>query len=91
MTNTGAFFIPEEPVLGSAVILSKPTPAIQLERKENGCARLGLLLQLPRGASLEICGEGFNERTVKVRTNNQYYFVFRQDIEAPRAMAAWTG
>jgi hypothetical protein len=47
-------------------------------------------MQLPRGATLEVCGDGFNERTVKVRTNNRYYFVFRQDIEAPRAMAATT-
>ena len=81
--DNSAFFIPDTTVGGETIALSKPISAIQLLRKENGGAKLGLLSQLGPGTRVERCGDGFNERTAKVRANGQCYFVFRQDIESP--------
>ncbi len=47
-----------------------------------GSARLGAVMQLPSSARVEICGRGFNDRTVKIRSNGHYYFVFWQDLMA---------
>jgi hypothetical protein len=56
---------------------------------ENGGGKLGLLSQLGPGVTVEICGNGFDDRTVKVRTaNQQYYFVFFQDLTLQKAAAA---
>lgn len=60
--------------------LSKNIAAIELEMAESGKARLGPVLQLPNGSLLDVCGDGFNERTVKIRSNGKYYFVFRSDL-----------
>lgn len=46
-----------------------------------GQERHGLVTQLPQSADLEICGDGFNDRTVKVRWHDSFYFVFRDDLE----------
>jgi hypothetical protein len=42
--------------------------------------RLGPVCELPIGAELEICGDGFNERTVRTRCGDGYYFVFWRDL-----------
>jgi hypothetical protein len=84
------FFIPASDTGGPKIPLSKRISAIELIRKEDGRAKLGLLSQLGPGVVIEQCGDGFNERTVKVRTNGQVYFVFREDLEAqaPKVRAA---
>jgi hypothetical protein len=61
-------------------LLAKNISAIELNGIEGGKARLGPVLQLPNGAQLDVCGEGFNEKTVKIRLNGKYYFVFRSDL-----------
>jgi hypothetical protein len=60
--------------------LAKNIAAIELNGIEGGKARLGPVLQLPDGAQLDVCGEGFNDKTVKIRSNGKYYFVFRSDL-----------
>jgi hypothetical protein len=60
--------------------LAKNISAIELNGVENGKARLGPVLQLPHGAQVEVCGDGFNERTVKIRSNGKYYFAFLSDL-----------
>jgi len=80
--NTEALFIPDAHVSGCKISLSKPISAIQLVRKENGRVKLGPLRQLRPGTTLERCGDGFNERTAKVRVDGQCYFAFLQDIES---------
>lgn len=55
--------------------------AIPIVAEPEGAARLGIITQLPQAAELQITGEGFNERTIKVRWNDSCYFVFRDDIE----------
>jgi hypothetical protein len=69
------------------LLLEKPICAIQLLFTEKGEQRLGLLAQLGSGTNAEICGPGFNERTVRVRVNGQSYFVFLQDIQVPEVFS----
>jgi len=65
----------------SRITLPKEIVAIQIESSENGKSRCGLLSRLPQGAELTISGDGFNQRTAKVRCHGQIYFVFLQDLE----------
>ena len=65
---------------GTRVVLSKGASAVQLQTHSNGSSKLGLICQLPAGTALELCGEGYSERTVKVRYRDQFYFVFRHDL-----------
>ncbi len=65
--------------------LARRIAAISLDKtsgQSEGPERMGLILQLPAEADVEVCGEGFNARTVKVRHNDSYYFVFSEDLPA---------
>ena len=64
-----------------ARVLPKVISGIQVISAEDGRSRLGMVAQLPQNAQLEICGEGFDDRTVQVRWLNADYVVFRQDLE----------
>jgi hypothetical protein len=55
--------------------------AMQIREREDGSARMGLLAEIPAEPTPEVCGEGFNDRTVKVRIGERTYFVYRQDLE----------
>jgi hypothetical protein len=39
-----------------------------------------MFAELPKGAMLVICGAGFNHRTLKVRWQNDTYYVFERDL-----------
>jgi hypothetical protein len=80
MVNTDSFFLPEPECDGEKVILSRSVCAIQLVKRQSG-TRLGPLTQLHVGTTVEICGEGYNERTLKVRMNGDYFFIFSQDLD----------
>lgn len=41
----------------------------------------GFLVELPVGVHVEVCGVGYNDRTVEVRLDDESYIVFAQDIE----------
>ena len=69
--------------LQGPIVLSKDISALAIEADEHGGQRYGLIEQLPNGASVMLIGDGFNDRTVKVRCNEKYYYVFLQDIEGP--------
>ncbi|HZQ55461.1 MAG TPA: hypothetical protein VFB14_24900 [Bryobacteraceae bacterium] len=71
-------------------VLTRNIPAIQIvpEGEQN---RLGLITQLPRFSELEACGSGFDPETIKVRCNGILYFVFLQDLEPVRKLAAIAG
>ena len=49
------------------VVLVRNASALQLETLANGTPRLGLMCQFPPGTQVELCGDGYSERTVKVR------------------------
>lgn len=78
--DKSALFIPDEGLGGSPVVLARNISAIQLVKKEDGGAKLGFLVQLAAGTKVLLCGDGFNERTVKIRAEGNCYFVFRQDV-----------
>jgi hypothetical protein len=81
--NEDMIFIPTEPVICGSCILSRKIAAIRLDYRagqNSEKAKLGSILQLPAGSNLEVCGGGFNSRTVKVRHQNSYYFVFEEDL-----------
>lgn len=91
MSSSG-FFKPSPEYTSQKVALQKAVSAIQVFQNEDGTSRLGLLSKLGPGTALERCGDGFNERTVKVRVDGHYYFVFLQDLDGQageeRAQAA---
>jgi hypothetical protein len=68
--------------------LSKNISAIPLVPSESGTEKLGVITQLPAGATVDVCGDGFNERTAKVRYADRYFFVFLQDLQEPGYLAA---
>ena len=72
----------------STFILPRNISAIQAASESDGAVRLGTILQLPEGTQVRICGDGFNERTVKVVWEGAYYFVFLEDLEPGRALQA---
>jgi hypothetical protein len=72
-------------------VLSRNISAIQVIPDGTGRMRLGMIHQLPEGAEVDICGEGFNDRTKKISCEGGYYYVFKEDIEAGDFLeaAAW--
>jgi hypothetical protein len=81
MIDSDALFIPDKQLCSKTVLLAKRIMAIELTADDTGGVKLGPLTALGSGAALEICGTGFNDRTIKVRTEGQCYFVFLKDIE----------
>jgi hypothetical protein len=45
----------------------------------------GFLIELPSGVQVEVCGVGYNDRTVEVRFDGEFYIIFAQDIELDSA------
>lgn len=60
--------------------------ALRINHSPEGIEELGLFTQLPREPSLNVCGEGFNERTVRVTFKGLQYFVFREDLSEPNRL-----
>jgi hypothetical protein len=76
-------FIPSDTYVESAQILTRKIPAIQLEcegGQSTAEAKLGPILHLPAGSTVDLCGAGFNATTVKVRHHDAYFFVFHEDL-----------
>ena len=64
----------------SPVILHKDVAAFEIVPDQNGKAQMGTCLQLAKGSPIEICGAGFSERTVRVRSGQNYYFVLMKSV-----------
>ncbi len=62
-------------------VLPKNTSAIQIIPDGYDRIRMGTLLQLPEGARVEISGEGFDDRTVRIAWEGNCYYAFREDLE----------
>jgi hypothetical protein len=67
--------------------LPRNTSAIQAISDLDGNTRLGIIVQLPDGAEVRVCGEGFNERTVKVAWEGGFYYIFREDLAFEDSMS----
>ena len=59
--------------VGKTFVLRKDIAAIQALGSGGGRPGMG-------GLQVEVCGSGFSERTVKVRTNGDSFFVLRQNV-----------
>ncbi len=80
MVNQDDLLIRSQSSAEQLFALSKSIAAIEAIPSEKEHAGLGTVMQLPYGARVEICGKGFNDSTIKIRSNNKYYFVFEQDL-----------
>lgn len=65
-------FVRERTTVRSTYILPKKISAVRLETKA--------VSQMPAGSHVEVCGEGYNPRTVKVCCGGTMFFVFREDL-----------
>ncbi len=81
MVNEEVLYAPGAHEASLSHSLARNISAIELIAAESGKPRLGPVLQLPNGSLLDVCGDGFNERTIKIRSNGKYYFVFRSDLD----------
>jgi hypothetical protein len=70
------------PFEGTTFTLLRNISAIQAISGPEASVRLGTILQLPEGTQVRVCGDGFNERTVKVAWEGAYYFIFWEDLDA---------
>ncbi len=74
-------YIPESVHSLRSYTLSKRVAAIRLTRAARGSeGKLGEIVQLQPGTRLDCCGDGYNERTIKVHYDGSFYFVFLQDV-----------
>jgi len=78
--NEDSLFLPVETVDSPSFTLSGPVSAVQLI-PHGSRARLGPLVSLKEGQEIQLCGDGYNDRTLKVRLGEQFFFVFRRDLE----------
>jgi hypothetical protein len=79
--NRDEIFIPSPVSVESVVRLSRSVSAVHLEPgSDPGRARLGEIRTLQVGETVELCGGGYNDKTVKVRSSGEFFFVFRADL-----------
>lgn len=82
MLNSDVLSIPDCLVPERSCTLTRTIAGIQLVPADGKQGRLGNVLQLCSGSVLDFCGDGYDARTVKVRCDGSFYFVFLQDVEA---------
>jgi hypothetical protein len=79
--NSNVLSIPDCLVPERSHTLSKTIAGIQLVSADGKQGKLGCVSQLRPGSRLDFCGGGYDARTVKVRCEGKFYFVFLQDLE----------
>jgi hypothetical protein len=77
---------PEPSLVPGIVTAPKTISALERLPTHQG-AHAGRITPIPEGTRLQVCGYGFNERTLEVRWEGRQGFVFLQDI-APVETAA---
>jgi hypothetical protein len=83
MWNANAVsYHPTDLLTGNRYMLSDEIYGMQLLPTNGRPFKVGPVIRLPRGAQLNACGEGFNDRTVKVCCNGSLYFVFLKDLDS---------
>ena len=87
MSITDALSTPEYNSVEAIITVPKEISALELVQTEAG-ARLGQIASVPKGTRLKLCGSGFNERTIKVRSEGRFYFVFLRDLEPVEGVVA---
>ena len=74
--------LPDDSVAIARRSFNRPVAAIPVEPDGNDGSRLGPVQQLQAGTRVGICGPGFNNATVLVKSydDGQFYFVFLADL-----------
>jgi hypothetical protein len=72
------------PPIEGTVVLQKCVSAIPITLGKNGKTEMAPIAMLPEGAALQICGDGFDEMTVRAQWAGQAYYVFCQDLRPSR-------
>ena len=81
MLSEDVLYIPQLVDPLRSYTLSRRVSAIRLTRAAHGSqGKLGDIVQLQPGTRLDCCGDGYNERTMKVHYAGDFYFVFLQDV-----------
>ena len=78
----------EPPTRNRTYTLPRDISAMQILPYDEAGARLSPVSKLPRGARIEACGAGYDDQTLKVAYEGQYYLVFLQDLDALRKSVA---
>jgi len=78
--NYNSQSVPEYYPVQETLTVSKEISALELISTNNG-ARSRKITPVPKGACLQVCGHGFNERTIQVYWEDKLCYVFLQDIE----------
>lgn len=61
-------------------VLHHNISALRVVTQPDGTRVIGSLTQLPQNTEVEICGAGFDDRTVTVRTGSVLFYAFRADL-----------
>ena len=81
MLSKEVSYLPESLRPSRSYTLSRRVAALRLARAAHGSqGKLGEIVQLQPGTRLDCCGDGYNERTIKVHSAGDFYFVFLQDL-----------
>ena len=92
MFSLSSASLPDPVILNRVYTLSDEISAMQILPFEGAAFRLSPVSRLPRGAEIEACGDGFDNQTLKVCCEGQFYFVFLKDLETQKksaAVASW--
>jgi hypothetical protein len=83
--NSSLSLTPDRIPLPQTVTAPKDLVALELLPTCNG-THTGRIAPVPQGTRLEICGQGFTDRTIQVRwEQGRLGFVFLQDVELREA------
>ena len=85
---TDVLSLPIDQMPANRCVLRQEVPALQLIATDNGHARWGPLIRLPRGAELQEFGEGFDDQTLRVRCDGCFYIIFNQDLASAQKSPA---
>jgi hypothetical protein len=72
---------PTDLLTGNRYMLSDEIYGMQLLPTDGQTFKVGPVIRLPKGAQLNACGKGFNDRTVKVCCDGSFYLVFLTDLD----------
>ena len=63
-----------------SIKLSRRICAIRIKTDATGHERLAELAEIGPGCAVQVCGPGYNYRTVRILLNGEPMFVFEQDL-----------
>lgn len=62
--------------------LRRNLSAVQIEVTEGVSTAHGVVVSLLNGSKIEVCGPGFDARTIKVQCDGSLYYLFSEDLQS---------